>query len=159
MPALYPHYPTLILSHTHTITHSYYHTLVLSHTRTITHSYYHTLVLSHTHTITHSYYHTLVLSHTHTITHSYYHTLILSTHSYYHTLVLSHTQYTCKDHISDLSSHILFSNSELQENIFHGQALGLWTLKMDKPKKKTYKIPHIKVLLVNKHRLDKSVII
>ena len=54
----------------------------------------------------------------------------------------------------------------LQENIFHGQALGLWPLKMDKPlffqtrqKNPFSKSPHIKVLLVNKLRLGESVII
>ena len=46
----------------------------------------------------------------------------------------------------------------LQENIFHEQAPGLWSLKMDgpdfvhtSPKKQHFtKSPHIKVLLVNK---------
>jgi len=47
----------------------------------------------------------------------------------------------------------------LQEYIFHGQAPGLWPLKMDKPwffsdmhppKKHSTKSPQIKVLLVNK---------
>ena len=43
---------TLTHSHTHTLTHSHTHTLTHTHTHTLTHSHTHTLTHSHTHTLT-----------------------------------------------------------------------------------------------------------